>query len=350
MKRNMPESEGMPLFPVDKISGDIATPLREKASENADLLEIRHLQKTYHNQAVNFFEKGTTIEALDDVSFTIRQGEIFGLVGESGCGKSTLGRAILGLVPEVRGEILIEGHKVSGIKNLSQKVQIVFQDPLSALNPRKKIGWILEEPLKIHKLGDKAARIKRVNEILKWIGLDESFRERYPRELSGGQRQRIGIGCALMLNPKLIVADEPVSALDVSVQAQILNLLLDLHHQLNLAYLFISHNLNVVYYLCDRVAVMYAGKIVELAPVDQLYDHPLHPYTRILLDAIPKVGMEPLKPVLIGGEAPDLANTIRCAFYPRCPNASEICRIESAELLPVPGQGDHWLRCHGIRK
>ncbi len=347
----MPKSEGMSLSPDDEISGDIATPLEENVSENADVLEIRHLQKTYHNQAVNFFEKGTTIEALDDVSFTIRQGEIFGLVGESGCGKSTLGRAILGLVPDVRGEIFVDGHKVSGIKNLSKKVQIVFQDSLSALNSRKKIGWILEEPLKIHKLGDKATRIKRVNEVLNWIGLDESFRERYPRELSGGQRQRISIGCALMLNPKLIVADEPVSALDVSVQAKILNLLLDLHHQLNLAYLFISHNLNVVYYLCDRVAVMHSGRIVELAPVDQVYDHPLHPYTRVLLDAIPKVGVEPLKPVSIGGEASDLVKTFRgCAFYPRCPKAAEICRMNSPELLPVSSQGDRWVRCHGTRK
>ncbi len=347
----MPKSEGMSLFPDDEISGNIATPLEENVSENADVLEIRHLQKTYHNQAVNFFEKGTTIEALDDVSFSVRQGEIFGLVGESGCGKSTLGRAILGLVPDVRGEIFVDGYKVSGIKNLSEKVQIVFQDSLSALNPRKKIGWILEEPLKIHKLGDKAARIKRVNEVLNWIGLDESFRERYPRELSGGQRQRISIGCALMLNPKLIVADEPVSALDVSVQAQILNLLLDLHDQLNLAYLFISHNLNVVYYLCDRVAVMYSGKIVELAPVDQLYDHPLHPYTRVLLDAIPQVGVEPLKPVSTGGESSDLVKTFRgCAFYPRCSKAAEICGMKSPELLLVPNQGDHWVRCHGIRK
>jgi oligopeptide/dipeptide ABC transporter ATP-binding protein len=326
----------------------------ETPASAAYILEINHLKKRYQKQSVNIFEKSRSIEALDDISFNIKQGEIFGLVGESGCGKSTLGRSVLGLVPDVQGEILIDGEVVKKTRNISKKVQIVFQDPLSSLNPSKKIGWILEEPLRIHKMSDKEGRIRRVNQILDLIGLDSSYRERYPHELSGGQRQRISIGCALMLNPQLIVADEPVSALDVSVQAQILNLLLDLHGKLNLAYLFISHNLNVVYYMCDRVAVMYLGRMVELAAVEDIYDHPLHPYTKVLLSAIPDVRLEKREyHSKRNGEIIDSApNGHGCNFYPRCPKAGDICRDKSPELINVSAENEseHLARCHRIEK
>jgi oligopeptide/dipeptide ABC transporter ATP-binding protein len=325
-----------------------------------NILEIKHLKKTYRKKAVNIFGKNSSVEALDDVSFSIKQGEIFGLVGESGCGKSTLGRAVFGLVKDVQGEILLDGkvvrnNPVKNYKDISEKAQIVFQDPLSSLNPRKKIGWFLEEPLKIHKIGDKEARIKRVKQILELIGLDSSYRERYPHELSGGQRQRICIGGALMLNPKLIVADEPVSALDVSVQAQILNLFQELHEKLNLAYLFISHDLNVVYHMCDRVAVMYLGKIVELAAADDLYDHPAHPYTKSLFEAIPYVEFEGSENRFqLQGEAVNLEPATRgCAFYPRCPRAgAKICRDEAPELIRIRAKNgtEHLVRCHLAEK
>ena len=253
------------------------------------ILEVKNLSKTYYSKNSSIFSKEKETKVLDDISFSINKGEIFGIVGESGCGKSTLGRSVVGLTKDIQGQILVNGKNVNNTKKLSKKVQIVFQDPLSSLNPKKKIGWILEEPLKIHKLGTKEERIRRVNEILELIGLDSSYRDRYPHELSGGQRQRISIGSAIMLNPELIIADEPVSALDVSVQAQILNLMMDLHEKLNLSYLFISHNLDVVYYMCDRVAVMYNGKIVELGSAEEIYNNPQHPYTKALLDSIPRV-------------------------------------------------------------
>jgi oligopeptide/dipeptide ABC transporter, ATP-binding protein, C-terminal domain len=317
------------------------------------ILEINHLKKTYRYQPANILAKSRSFEALDDISFKIKQGEIFGLVGESGCGKSTLGRSVFGLIPDIQGEIRLDGEIVTSTRKISEKAQIVFQDPLSSLNPRKKIGWILEEPLKIHKIGNKETRIKRVNQILDLIGLDTSYRERYPHELSGGQRQRISIGTALMLNPKLIVADEPVSALDVSVQAQILNLLQELHEKLNLAYLFISHNLNVVYYMCDRVAVMYLGRVVELATVGDIYDHPLHPYTKALLGAIPDVRVEKKEEQLkLDGEATDSIPDFKgCAFYPRCPKAiAGICRDVSPELIETGNKNgpEHLVRCHLI--
>ena len=262
-------------------------------SESDYILEVKNLKKVYYNKSSSILGKAKANTAIKDVSFNIKKGEIFGIVGESGCGKSTLARAIVGLTKDIEGQIILngeeikDGKKISTGKNISEEVQIVFQDPLSSLNPKKKIGWILEEPLRIHKVGNKEKRIKRVNEMLELIGLDINYRERYPNELSGGQRQRISIGSALMLNPQLIIADEPVSALDVSVQAQILNLMQDLQQKLNFSYLFISHDLNVVYYMCQRVGVMCDGEIVELASVEEIYDKPVHEYTKSLLSAIP---------------------------------------------------------------
>jgi len=316
------------------------------------ILELKKLSKIYYTQRESIFGKSKAMRVLDDISFQIRKGEIFGLVGESGCGKSTLARAIVGLTKDTQGEIILSGEDVKKTKKISKKVQIVFQDPLSSLNPKKKIGWILEEPLKIHKIGNKENRIKRVNQILELVGLDNSYRDRYPQELSGGQRQRIGIGSALMLSPKLIIADEPVSALDVSVQSQILNLLMNLHEKLNLSYLFISHNLDVIYYMCDRVAVMYLGKIMEIGKVENVYDNPLHPYTKALLGTIPKVNTEEKEETTyMEIEDIDFAEVgSGCAYYNRCPISKELCREKSAEMICIKGENDseHFVRCHFV--
>jgi len=314
------------------------------------ILELKNLSNTYYNQNSNVFGKGKSVKVLKGVSFNIRKGEIFGLVGESGCGKSTLGRSIVNLTKNIDGEILIDGEDIRDKNNISEKVQIVFQDPLSSLNPKKTIGWILEEPLKIHKKGSKEERIKRVNEILELMGLDSSYRDRYPHELSGGQRQRISIGSALMLNPKLIIADEPVSALDVSVQSQILNLMMDLHEKLDLSFLFISHNLNVVYYMCSRVAVMYLGEIVELAPVEEIYNNPKHPYTKALLGSVLEVNAENSKDIFsIKGDLNDSLNIDSgCPYYPRCNYAKEQCKTTPLQIKNISDKDDydHFVRCH----
>lgn len=322
--------------------------MRWNMSGSEYILEVRHLEKSYVHRPASLFARKTSKRVLKDISFSIRRGESFGLVGESGCGKSTLGRCIVGLIRDTRGEILLDGIAVRPSGDISEKVQIVFQDPLSSLNPKKKIGWILEEPLKIHRKGNKEERLRRVNEILELIGLDRSYRDRYPHELSGGQRQRISIGAALMLKAGLIVADEPVSALDVSVQSQILNLLKDLHRDLNLSYLFISHNLNVVYYMCDRVAVMYLGRIVELASVDEIYSNPLHPYTGALLAAIPEVSVEEdCGGVRVYGEVTHSEQVAEgCEFHPRCPHAREVCRKKRPETKRVElNGGEHYVKC-----
>ena len=285
---------------------------------------------------------------LNDVSLTIHRDEIFGLVGESGCGKSTLGKAILGLIP-FEGEIKVSGMEYSrqNRREFSASVQAVFQDPLSALNPRRTIAATMEEPLLAHGMGTKESRRKKAIEMLELVGLDASYADRLPRELSGGQRQRVCIGAALMIDPELVIADEATSALDVSVGAQILNLFQEIHDKKDFAMLFISHNLNVVYYLCDRIAVMYRGSIVEQGDAESLYNDPLHPYTRMLLSAIPEIE-----------QADELAEygfkeTRRepaeggCDFYHRCPYAAEACR-KRPELESVTGQEEgreHLVRC-----
>ena len=255
------------------------------------LVEVSHLVKEFARNA-GLFRSGTRVAAVDDVSFTVEEGETFGLVGESGSGKTTTGRCMLRLIEPTSGEVRFRGENVlafsrTRMREARRDMQIVFQDPYSSLNPRMRAAAIVEEPLVIHKLGTRAARRERVAELFGLVGLDPPHLDRYPREFSGGQRQRIGLARALALNPSFLILDEPVSALDVSVQAQVINLLMDLQQRLKLTYLFIAHDLRLVEHICTRVAVMYLGKIVELAPASVLFASPQHPYTRALLSAIP---------------------------------------------------------------
>jgi ABC-type oligopeptide transport system ATPase subunit len=255
------------------------------------LLEVRHLVKAF-SRSRGLFAPPSIVRAVDDVSFTIEEGETFGLVGESGSGKTTTGRCILRLIEPTSGEVRFKNEDVLGfsksrLRQARRDMQIVFQDPYSSLNPRMRVGDIVEEPLVIHRIGSKAERRARVAELFDLVGLDPSQLARYPHQFSGGQRQRIGLARALALNPSLVIADEPVSALDVSVQAQVINLLMDLQERLKLTYLFIAHDLRLVRHICSRVAVMYLGRIVEMGATDALFAAPAHPYTRALLSAIP---------------------------------------------------------------
>jgi ABC-type oligopeptide transport system ATPase subunit len=255
------------------------------------LLDVRHLVKEFTRKK-GLFGKATTLRAVDDVSFTIERGETFGLVGESGSGKTTTGRCILRLIEPTSGEVIFDGRDVLALSRAEMRaarrqMQIVFQDPYSSLNPRLRVEDIVEEPLVIHKLGSKSERRQRVRDLFELVGLNPDHLRRFPHEFSGGQRQRIGLARALALNPSLVIADEPVSALDVSVQAQVVNLLMDLQQQLSLTYLFIAHDLRLVEHICGRVAVMYLGRIVELGETAKLFASPQHPYTRALLSAIP---------------------------------------------------------------
>jgi ABC-type oligopeptide transport system ATPase subunit len=255
------------------------------------LLEVRHLVKEFGRRG-GWLRPGTLVRAVDDVSFSIEEGETFGLVGESGSGKTTTGRCILRLIEPTSGHVAFRGEDVltfprARLRQARRDMQIVFQDPYSSLNPRMRVGAIVEEPLVIHRMGSKADRQARVRQLFEMVGLDAAQMQRYPHQFSGGQRQRIGLARALALNPSLVIADEPVSALDVSVQAQVVNLLMDLQQQLKLTYLFIAHDLRLVRHICSRVAVMYLGKIVEMGPTERLFAAPAHPYTRALLSAIP---------------------------------------------------------------
>ena len=255
------------------------------------LLEVRHLVKEFGRRG-GLLRKGSVVRAVNDVSFAIDEGETFGLVGESGSGKTTTGRCILRLIEPTSGEVRFNGEDVlsfsrSRMRQARRDMQIVFQDPYSSLNPRMRVGAIVEEPLIIHRIGSKPERRARVAELFELVGLDPAQLARYPHQFSGGQRQRIGLARALALNPSLVIADEPVSALDVSVQAQVINLLMDLQERLKLTYLFIAHDLRLVRHICSRVAVMYLGRIVEMGPTEQLFEAPAHPYTRALLSAIP---------------------------------------------------------------
>jgi ABC-type glutathione transport system ATPase component len=274
---------------IEQLGSQAVLPTPTDQADKSPVLELHKVSNTYAAQSHGIFGKRSDNNVLKDVSFEIKRGEIFGLVGESGCGKTTLSRAILGLV-DYSGEILIDGEPYTKARrrDFTKRVQAVFQDPSAALNPTKRVGWLLEEPLRVHHVA-RTERTRRVDEVLELVGLDSSYRFRKVDELSGGQKQRVCIGCALMLSPQLIIADEAVSALDVSVGAQILNLFRDLHEQLGLSLLFISHNLDVVYYLCDRIAVMNKGEIVELGTAEELYANPTHPYTQTLLESIPKI-------------------------------------------------------------
>ena len=297
------------------------------------------------------------VKAVDGIDFTVARGETMGLVGESGCGKTTTGRCILRLEKPTGGEILYDGQDIAGLKgkdlrSLRQRIQVIFQDPYSSLNPRMKIGDIIAEPMHVHGIEpDAKKRNARVRELLAECGLNPNFADRYPHEMSGGQRQRVGIARALAMKPEFIVCDEPVSALDVSIQAQVVNLLEDLREKFGLTYLFIAHDLSVVRHLCQRVAVMYLGRIVEMATCDDLFDAPLHPYTRALLAAVPvpdpsvEQGRD-FRPVQ--GEVPSPMNPPSgCVFHPRCPMAVERCKHQRPEPREIrPG---HVVACDEVR-
>ena len=316
------------------------------------LVEVRHLVKHYTRKH-GLLAAPSIVRAVDDVCFEIDEGETFGLVGESGSGKTTTGRCILRLIEPTSGDVLFKGRDVlklsrGDLRRLRRDMQIVFQDPYSSLDPRMRVQDIVEEPLVIHRLGDKAARRARVGELFELVGLNPDHLRRYPHEFSGGQRQRIGLARALALNPSLIVADEPVSALDVSVQAQVLNLLMDLRRRLGLTYLFISHDLHVVLHMSDRVAVMYLGEIVELGPRAAIQHAPKHPYTRVLLSAVPVADPTLRRDRIVpaGEVASPLAMPSGCRFHPRCPFVIDRCRVEVPALREV-GSG-HQAACHLI--
>ncbi|MDD4869792.1 MAG: ABC transporter ATP-binding protein [Kiritimatiellae bacterium] len=319
------------------------------------LLEIKNLKVFF--EARNQSGKTSELRAVDGVSFELEKGEILGLVGESGCGKTTIGNAIVGMVPVTEGSIRFEGQEITALRGKSvklfrQKVQMIFQDPFGSLNPRMSIGAGISEVLKVHKLvSGKNERSARVAELLKAVGLEAEYAARYPHEFSGGQRQRLGIARALALKPSLILADEPVSALDVSVQVQILNLLKDLQKEMDLSYLFIAHDLAVVRYMCDRILVMYLGKIVESAAATELFGKPAHPYTEALLSAVPDVDKglksrtQGSKRIVLKGDVPSATERIPgCPFHPRCHRVQAIC---SKEVPPVKDcSKGHFSVCH----
>ena len=296
-----------------------------------DLLELQNLKKYFPIR--NAWKRQTGwLKALDDVSLTVKQGEILGVVGESGCGKSTLGKTVMGIHPATDGRIIFEGNDITDLKpwqsrELRRDLQYTYQDPGASLDPRWKIGKSLDEPLVIHTELDRAARRQRVGEILEAVGLPESHLDLYPHEISGGQQRRVGLARILTLQPSLVVLDEPTSGLDVSVQATILNLFLELQKKFDLTYVFISHDLSVVRMICDRVAVMYLGKVVELGPTAEVFDSPRHPYTQSLLSAIPQIGRQRITETFwLEGEPPDPGNLPSgCAFRTRCPKAVDLC-------------------------
>lgn len=316
----------------------------------SNLIEVKNLTKHFPAGPGLLGAGGDVVRAVDGISFGIRRGETFGLVGESGCGKSTTGRSILRLIEPTSGEVRFDGRDLlslpsNELRRLRREMQIIFQDPYSSLNPRMKVGETVEEPLVIHRVGSRADRADRVANLLRLVGLEPEHAARYPHEFSGGQRQRIGIARALALNPKFIVCDEPVSALDVSVQAQVVNLLQDLQEQLGLTYLFISHGLSVVEHISTRVGIMYLGKLVEVASSEEIFRNPLHPYTKALLSAIPipdpKLRRErlPLKGDIQTATEPPSG----CRFRPRCPIAESRCADEEPELIEVTP--DHFVAC-----
>ena len=325
------------------------------ADNNTPLLKVEHLHKEFPTgsgfMGGKFSKK--VVSAVNDLSFEIRAGETFGLVGESGCGKSTTGRAIMHLDPPTSGKVYFEGRDISKmnkkeLKAMRREMQFIFQDPYASLNPRMTIGEIISEPMVIHGIGTPEERIERVRELLDVVGLNPEHINRYPHEFSGGQRQRVGIARSFILRPKLIICDEPVSALDVSIQAQVLNLLKDLQKQYGTAYLFIAHDLSVVQHISDRVAVMYLGKMVELSDWKSLYAEPNHPYTQALLSAVPIPDpdvQQNRKRIILAGDPPSpIDPPSGCRFHTRCPIAQAKCSEEAPEFREI-GEG-HFCACH----
>lgn len=318
------------------------------------LLEVRNLKKHFPIKGGVLGRTVARVFAVDDVSFSMRPGETLGLVGESGCGKSTLGRTVLRLYEPTEGQVNFSGEDIlklgtADMRRKRRDMQIIFQDPFSSLNPRMTVGDILAEPFVIHKLGTKSEIKRKVLDLIDTVGLQTESATRYPHEFSGGQRQRIGIARALALNPKLIVADEPVSALDVSIQSQILNLMVDLRSKFNLSYLFIAHDLAVIEHISDTVAVMYLGKIVEYADGGDLYANPRHPYTKALISAIPEPTLEKKKErqVLKGDVPSPISPPPGCHFHPRCPVATDKCKVDRPALRNLGTKTKpHLVSCH----
>ncbi len=327
-----------------------------KRTDRDVFISVRGLKKHFPIKTGFLFNReAIAVKAVDGLDFDILKGETLGLVGESGCGKSTTGRTILQLHRATEGSIKFQGDELTTMKGrplreIRREMQIIFQDPYASLNPRMTIQRIVSEPLLVHKIGSESDRRKRVAELLERVGLNPYFADRYPHEFSGGQRQRIGIARALALEPSFIVCDEPISALDVSIQAQVVNLLQELQDEMNLTYLFIAHDLSMVRHICDRVAVMYLGKIVELAESEELYTNPLHPYTQALLSAVPVPDPsveDNRQRIILKGDLPSPANPPPgCNFNTRCPVAVDVCHQLDPELIEV--QPGHWVACHRV--
>jgi oligopeptide/dipeptide ABC transporter ATP-binding protein len=320
------------------------------------LLQVDDLVKYFPVKSIGFFREREYVHAVDHVSLTVRRGETFGIVGETGCGKSTLGRSIARLYDITSGKIVFDGQDISRysqrrMRPLRREIQMIFQDPVGSLNPRRRVGSIIGDPFAIHRIASGNDRKRRVQELMERVGLNPEHFNRFPAEFSGGQRQRIGVARALAFQPKLIICDEPVSALDVSIQAQVINLLADLQKEFGLTYIFIAHDLSVVRYVSNRVGVMYLGKMTEVAPSDTLFSVPRHPYTGALLSAVPlpdpDQSAQREQVVLVGDVPSPISPPSGCRFHPRCPKAASVCVAEDPVLEPRLGDGpDHLAACH----
>lgn len=320
------------------------------------LLEVNNLKKYFPTKGTSLFSRTKEmVKAVDGISFTVKAGETLGLVGESGCGKSTAGRSILKLTEPTEGQLIYKGEDITNfrgeqMRKLRQEMQLIFQDPYASLNPRKTIEQTITEPMKIFQL-EKTARSEKLNRLLEVVGLSSYHKSRYPHEFSGGQRQRIGIARSLALDPELVICDEPVSALDVSIQAQVINLLEDLQEEFNLTYIFIAHDLSVIHHISDRVAVMYLGELVEIGEAKEVYASPQHPYTQALLSAVPEANPHLEKErIILKGDLPSPANPPEgCKFHTRCPFAEAICRSEKPTMKQVSLTGQ-MASCHFVKE